>query len=342
MTDRIEDLRQWLDEALKRTGYKLEPVSGDASFRRYYRLRDRHGSYVVMDAPPDQLSTKPFIDVSRRLDEAGLNVPRVLAGNLKHGFLLISDLGDRTYLSALNDETREDLYEDALESLLVMQRQVTAQDLPNYDRALLSLELGLFRDWFLAGHLGLELSAEEARVLDRAYSLLVDTALEQPRVFVHRDYHSRNLMVTPVQNPGILDFQDAVAGPVSYDLVSLLRDCYIAWPDATVERWLREYHHRATGSDFLGSMGLGQFTECFDLMGAQRHLKAIGIFARLWHRDGKPGYLADIPRTLDYVLNICERYPPLYELGRLLADLGVRQRHMELQSDLGADLGASG
>lgn len=309
-------LEAWLQGALGLRGFRLTPASADASFRRYFRLHLPGETRIVMDAPPEREDTGPFRRFSARLLAMGLHVPEVLAADAEAGFLLLTDLGDRPYLPALNDSTADALYGDALAALRRLQAGDTA-DLPPYDRALLMQEMHLFRDWYLGTHLGLRLSDDEQALLDAAFEALAASALEQPVVFVHRDYHSRNLMIGE-PNPGILDFQDAVAGPVTYDAVSLLRDCYIAWPRARVEAWLRQHHARARADGLLDGVDFATFLHWFERMGIQRHLKATGIFARLNHRDGKPGYLNDIPRTLGYVREAARRCPELGEFGAFI------------------------
>jgi aminoglycoside/choline kinase family phosphotransferase len=273
---------------------------------------------IVMDAPPENEDCRPFVDIARALFDVGLHVPQIIEEDLDQGFLLLDDLGDRLYLNELNEDTVERLYGDAIGALLTMQACDPSQhELPPYDEALLMQEMELFREWFLQRHLGLSLDDEANGMLGRVFKGLTDNALQQPRVCVHRDYHSRNLMVTDQHNPGILDFQDAVIGPVTYDLVSLLRDCYIAWPREQVEDWALGFHELAMQSGILNRElheDEVQFLRWFDLMGVQRHLKAIGIFARLNHRDGKPGYLEDIPRTLTYVVEVSGRYDELNAL----------------------------
>jgi aminoglycoside/choline kinase family phosphotransferase len=328
MPQRLEILKSWLGRELSCARPEIAPASADASFRRYFRVQhplqeDGH-SLIVMDAPPDKESTAPFIQVSRLLVGAGLHAPQVLAADSEAGFLLLTDLGQTDYLSALSEKNVDALYADALNALLVMHTQLSAaaQGLPPYDARLLRQEMELFREWYLKKHLILTLSAEQEATLDRVFSLLTATALAQPRVFVHRDYHSRNLMVTAENNPGILDFQDAMYGPVTYDLVSLLRDCYIAWPRAQVEQWALDYLHRLQEAGMVPrAMDDQNLLQWFDWMGVQRHLKATGIFARLSHRDHKHGYLQDIPRTLGYVREVCGRYPALTPLAELLADI---------------------
>ena len=318
MPERTALLTSWLTAALGRADFILEPASGDASFRRYWRVRTGQGTYVAMDAPPAQEDTERFVRLAVRFRDIGLNTPRVHARDGEEGFLLLDDLGTRLYLDVLEADNAERLYGDALGALAVIQARGPLDGLPEYDEPFLRRELEIFREWLLGRHLGLTLSGEEQAGSERAYDLLVASALEQPRVCVHRDYHSRNLMVTEPPSPGILDFQDAVVGPVTYDLVSLLRDCYISWPTEQVQAWAWGYFQLAVQSGILRPEDETCFQRWFDLMGAQRHLKAAGIFARLKERDGKPGYLADIPRTLGYVLQIAPPYPELDAVAELI------------------------
>ncbi|GAB4346630.1 MAG: phosphotransferase [Gammaproteobacteria bacterium] len=303
----------------------LEPASGDASFRRYFRVCNAHASYIAVDAPPQYEDSRPFVRIARWLVEWGLNAPQVIAADLDLGFLLLSDLGSRHYLDELDEASVERLYGDALGALAVMQVRGhdVAEELPPYDEALLMAEMALFDEWYLQRHLSLALSDTQRGILAETQRLLVDNALAQPRVFVHRDYHSRNLLRTERNNPGILDFQDAVWGPVTYDLVSLLRDCYIAWPAEQVQEWALGYRDMALQCGVMPECDEAQFLRWFDLMGVQRHLKASGIFARLNYRDGKSGYLKDIPRTLAYVDAVCAAHPELGDFRALLYDLGV-------------------
>lgn len=312
-------LRDWLGDACGLQGYELTLASGDASFRRYFRVSLASGeTRIAMDAPPDREDCHPFVDVSRRLEQAGVHVPHIHASDLQQGFLLLEDLGDRLYLGELDPDSVETLYGEAVDSLLHIQAG-ESRGLPAYDRALLEREMALFRDWLLGTHLGLQLSDAEEELLSSAFEGLVRNALAQPQVLVHRDYHSRNLLVLDHEGPGVIDFQDAVLGPITYDLVSLLRDCYIAWPEERVDAWMDAYVHKATAAGRMDAADAPQVPEWFDLMGAQRHLKAAGIFARLNHRDGKPGYLADIPRTLGYIVSVSQRRPLLAPLGDFIA-----------------------
>lgn len=306
---RLEQLQTWLRTVVGIDEYEIVPASADASFRRYFRVRYDATSRIVMDAPPAQEDCHPYIHVSSLMASIGLHVPEVLQQDLQQGFLLLTDLGERMYLAELNNNTVESLYADAMQALLRLQAHGPA-DLPPYNHALLMNEMELFRDWYLARHLAMPLSEHEHTIIDAAFAHLADVALEQPRVIVHRDYHSRNLMISS-PNPGILDFQDAVMGPVTYDLVSLLRDCYIAWPRSQVENWVRQYYQQARAQGMLAEVSESRFFNWFDLMGIQRHLKAAGIFARLNYRDAKPGYLKDIPRTLGYVIEVGKEYSPL-------------------------------
>jgi aminoglycoside/choline kinase family phosphotransferase len=312
--DRLDALKHWLNTELAFRDYTIKPASADASFRRYFRITHEGACYIVMDAPPEKEDSRAFIDIANMFLDVGLNVPEIIDENLDQGFLLLSDLGTRLYLDELNQGTVGRLYDDALGALATIQGCVPGEGvLRDYDRALLMSEMALFRDWLVGRHLGLELTGEQHAMLDAAFDLLADNALEQPQVCVHRDYHSRNLMVSRSNNPGILDFQDAVLGPVTYDLVSLLRDCYIRWPRERVEDWALGYLDLALQSGVLRAEHEDpqRFLRWFDLMGVQRHLKAAGIFARLCHRDGKPAYLGDIPRTLGYVTEVAGRYEQL-------------------------------
>ena len=331
-------LDAWLQEALGAAPLRVAPASADASFRRYFRVWHRGGTFVAMDAPPGKEDLGPYMQVATLLAATGVHVPKIVAANPAQGFLLLTDLGDRQYLDALcAGEDPEPLYRDALDALVRMQSRApaAAQQLPRYDRRRLHDEMELFPAWFVARHLGLELSGAERAMLDATFDLLSRCALAQPAVLVHRDYHSRNLMVCADANPGILDFQDAVIGATSYDLVSLLKDCYISWPRDRMLAWLDLYRERA------GQAGLGQagsreeFVLAFDLMGLQRHLKVLGIFARLWYRDGKRGYLADLPRVLDYALDASACHVDLAGLrgfleARVLPAFAVAQARAEL------------
>jgi len=316
--ERIEALTRWLQDELALNDFILKPASSDASFRRYFRVTHNGASYIAMDAPPENEDCRPFIKVANLLRNAGLNAPEIIDEDLEQGFLLLTDLGSQPYLDALNEDTAERLYGDALGALATIQSCIPPDsDLPPYDKTLLMNEMELFREWLIGKHLGITLDKKQNVMLDEVFELLANNALAQPQVCVHRDYHSRNLMVTQQNNPGIIDFQDAVIGPVTYDLVSLLRDCYIEWPREQVEDWALGYHKLALQSGILREEYDDPvvFLRWFDLMGVQRHLKAAGIFARLNHRDGKPGYLDAIPRTLSYVVEVAGRTDELGLFG---------------------------
>jgi len=278
-----------------------------------------------MDAPPEHESVEGFARVAAALDGLGINVPRVLATDAGHGFALLSDLGDRTYLDALNEHNADALYADALDALERLQRgsRGRIEEFEAYDADKLTAEMELFRQWFVP-HRTRGLPPRGDAVIDDTFRILRDNALEQPLVWVHRDYHSRNLMVTAENNPGVLDFQDAVSGPVTYDLVSLLRDCYITWPGERTEAWLNAYFERIRGHVVDTDIGAAQFRRWFDWMGVQRHVKVLGIFARLYHRDGKAAYLDDLPVVFAYVREVCARYPELQAFDDLLSALEIK------------------
>ncbi|MBE9396452.1 phosphotransferase [Pontibacterium sp. N1Y112] len=319
MDPRLSELKSWSAQMLDQLGETLSDnwqcsvVAGDASFRRYFRITDGDRTWIVVDAPPEKEDSQPFVEVARCWRELDVNVPDIKADDLQQGFMLLEDFGDIQFLPELSPETADALYGRAFAELLKLQRcmGLAARELPPYDAAMLQREVDLFRDWFLTELLQVSLSDTDGQALDQFFSTLINSALEQPQVCVHRDYHSRNLMLCSENRVGVIDFQDAVMGPVTYDLVSLLRDCYIAWPDQDVERWLSQYWElvQQDRPDQLGEIDLEQFRIWFDRMGMQRHLKAVGIFARLKIRDGKAGYLQDIPRTMSYLLDVGGRYP---------------------------------
>jgi aminoglycoside/choline kinase family phosphotransferase len=317
----IEDLRimamlDWLRHDLLMTIASCAPASSDASFRRYFRVEGPEGRFVVMDAPPEKENVAAFIKVNHLLKAAGVHVPEIFAQNLEEGFLLLEDFGSSDFLSRVAKENAEPMYQSALDSLFRLQSgtSISACGLPVYDNALLTRELGIFDEWFLGQWLDVEMPAG---IREPLHEHLIASALEQPRICVHRDYHSRNLMVLEADSPGVLDFQDAVVGPVTYDLASLLRDCYVAWPEQRVEDWMSGYYQRLLDAQLI-DCSLDRFRRWFDWMGMQRHLKAIGIFARLNLRDGKPGYLKDIPRTLNYVLTQADAYPEFAAFSEFL------------------------
>lgn len=312
----------WLAQFPQFATASVNPASADASFRRYFRVSN-DDDYIVMDAPPDQEDSRPFIEIAAYLEAMGLNSPRVLEQDLGQGFLLLTDLGSTQYLEEFgrHPEQAERLYRDAMVALQTMQvRGRNYQDeLPPYDEQLLRFELSLFHDWLCEALLGIDFSRQDESMWQACCDLLVDNALQQPSVFVHRDFHSRNLMVTDKNNPGILDFQDAVCGPLTYDLVSLLKDCYVKWPAEQVDNLAQEFL-AALPVEISGNMSSETFRRRFDLMGVQRHLKAAGIFARLLQRDGKSAYMRDVPRTLSYIADLLPGYGELEGLTKLISD----------------------
>lgn len=321
-----EDLRilamlDWLENDLLMTILSFEPASSDASFRRYFRVKTVSGQYIVMDAPPDKENTGPFIRIADLMRKAQVNVPEIFHINSVDGFLLLEDFGPICFLDQLTAENADALYQSAFDSLIKLQSNLSVQDvsLPAYNQQLLERELTIFDEWFLGQLLDTELPDSIRASL---HSLLVRSALEQPVTCVHRDFHSRNLMVVANDSPGILDFQDAVTGPITYDLVSLLRDCYIAWPEQQINGWLNQYYQRLIENGLI-DCDLNQFKRWFDLMGMQRHLKATGIFSRLHLRDGKSNYLKDIPRTLNYVKTQALAYPELSDFSQFLQELAL-------------------
>ena len=318
---RLSQLADWLSGLTTPATLvdSLRPASADASFRRYFRVDTQSGqSLIVMDAPPPQEDVRPFVKVAELFSATGVSVPTILAQDTERGFLLLSDLGSTTYLKQLNPDTAHKLYLDAIDALIQLQVQSRAGVLPVYDRELLHRELMLFPDWYVTRHLKATLSDAQSADLNRVFDMLLANNLAQAQVYVHRDYHSRNLMVMDKGNPGILDFQDAVYGPITYDLVSLLRDAYIQWDEELVLDWTIRYWERARKAGLPVSHDVDAFYRDFEFMGLQRHLKVLGIFARLYHRDGKDGYLNDIPLVMDYTRKTAYRYKEFAPLIRLL------------------------
>lgn len=314
---RRDELDRWVAGQLGQEGLRGEPASSDASFRRYFRYRHGGRSVIAMDAPPEREDCRPFVRVAELMRQAGVHVPAVLAQDLTRGFLLLQDLGRDTYLDVLDEHSADALFGDALGALLALQ-QAEPGPLPRYDEALLRRELELFPQWYLERHLGLTLDARWRDVLERVFRLLIDSALAQSCVLVHRDFMPRNLMCSD-PNPGVLDFQDAVIGPISYDPVCLFRDAFISWPEVRVESWLRTYWQGARDAGLPVPADFAAFQRDCDWMGAQRHLKVIGIFARIRYRDGKPAYFEDVPRFFRYLEAVAERYAELAPLRELLA-----------------------
>ncbi|UUY08968.1 phosphotransferase [Pseudomonas sp. J452] len=331
---RFQLLQGWLEQCLPALfaaegwgpvpAAELTPASSDASFRRYFRWQGAGRTLIVMDAPPPQEDCRPFVKVAGMLAAAGVHVPRILAADVERGFLLLDDLGRQTWLEVLNADNADALFEQALQALVTFQKLPVDGQLPPYDDALLRRELQLFPDWYLQRHLGVELNAAQQAQWLQVCDLLVDSALAQPRVLVHRDYMPRNLMLSE-PNPGVLDFQDAVHGPVSYDVTSLFKDAFLSWPEERVLTWLQRYWQLAGEAGIELPVDFAAFHRASDLMGVQRHLKVIGIFARICHRDGKPKYLGDVPRFFTYIEAVLARRPELAVLGELLASLPQRE-----------------
>jgi aminoglycoside/choline kinase family phosphotransferase len=321
--DRRSELKRWIETRLNVSALELEPASTDASFRRYFRVRTAGESLIAMDAPPAHEDCRPFVRVARLMAEAGLNVPRVIAEDYERGFLLLSDLGTASYLQALNDDTADELFGDAIDALLRWQLASKPGVLPLYDEALLARELGLFPEWYVGRHRAVTLGAAQNEALAAVFALIIKSNLAQPAVFVHRDYMPRNLMVC-APNPGVLDFQDAVYGPIAYDVASLFKDAFVSWDEERVLDWTARYWEKAKRAGLPVAADFGEFYRDFEWMGVQRHLKVLGIFARLNYRDGKSGYLADTPRFIGYVRAAAARYGALKPLLALLDEIEGR------------------
>lgn len=320
--ERIQLLDSWIKEQFPARSFTVQPASADASFRRYFRVSFDDQTLVVMDAPPQHEDCTPFLQLAKILAAAGVHVPEILAQNLHHGFLLLSDLGNTTFLQALTSQPdiAHHLYHDATDALVKIQLSHQVKDLPDYDESLLLRELNLFPDWYIAKHLQITLSEKQQVMLRTVFAQILQNNLAQPKVLVHRDYHSRNLMVAS-PNPGILDFQDAVYGPITYDLVSLFKDAYIYWDEGQILDWTIRYWEKARRAGLPVSADFAEFYRDFEWMGVQRHLKVLGIFARLNYRDGKAAYLNDMPLVMTYLRKACERYRELYPLLNLLDEL---------------------
>ena len=321
MDHRLNALDAWLRATLAGASFRIEPASADASFRRYFRIfADDGRTLIAMDAPPDREDSEPFVRIAKMFRDAGLNAPEVLAQDLANGFLLLTDLGTRSYLQALRAENFDALFGDATTALVKWQAATRPGTLPPYDEALLRRELALFPEWYIGRHLGVQLSEKHKEALETTFKRIVATNLAEGRVNVHRDYMPRNLMVCE-PNPGILDFQDAVIGPISYDVASLFRDAFISWDEERILDGTIRYWEKARRAGLPVRADFGEFWRDVEWMGLQRHLKVLGIFARICHRDGKPAYLEDTPRFLAYARPVAERYGELAPLARLLARL---------------------
>jgi aminoglycoside/choline kinase family phosphotransferase len=320
---RLLQLKAWLSQSQSWTDFRIEPASADASFRRYFRIYQQDQCYIAMDAPPDKEDSQPFLAISERLAKTGVHVPHIYASSLAQGFILLEDLGTMPYQTALQSvDQANQLYADAMQALIQMQ-QADQQGLESYDNERLQTEMQLMPDWFLKVHLGLQLSAQQSAIISETFAKLLRVIAEQPQGFVHRDYHSRNLMHVSQNNPGIIDYQDAVYGALTYDLVSLLRDCYVCWSQTQVERWALHYRDQAVAAKIMPMVEDATFLRWFDWMGLQRHIKVLGIFARLWHRDGKAHYLNDLPLTLSYVLSVAQKYEEMQPLAQLFHELNI-------------------
>jgi aminoglycoside/choline kinase family phosphotransferase len=320
--ERIQLLENWLKEQFPDKPFTLQPASADASFRRYFRVSFQDQTLIAMDAPPQQEDCTPFIQVAEILAETGVHVPKIVARNLDQGFLLLSDLGDTTFLQALNNQvdSADQLYGDAIDALIKLQLSQQVEGLPGYDEALLLRELNLFPDWYVAKHLRVAITEKQQTVLQSIFTRIIQNNIAQPRVLVHRDFHSRNLMVTS-PNPGIIDFQDAVVGPITYDLVSLFKDAYIRWDEERILDWMIRYWEKARKAGLPVPTDFAEFYRDFEWMGVQRHIKILGVFARLYYRDGKENYLNDMPLVMEYLRKTCKRYREFHLLLNLLDEL---------------------
>jgi len=321
---RQQQIKTWLHSKFPDSLFDISPASADASFRRYFRATFVDRTLIVMDAPPQHEDCRPFIHVAQLFGAAGVHVPQVLAQDLEQGFLLLTDLGNTTYLQALNTSNVHELYGAATDALITIQLASREFELPLYDKALLIREMYLFPEWYVTKHLQVRLDEKQNAALETVFQRILQNNLAQPRVFVHRDYHSRNLMIS-APNPGILDFQDAVYGPITYDLASLFKDAYINWEEAEVLDWLIRYWEKARKSRLPVHSDFSDFFRDYEWMGVQRHLKILGIFARLYHRDNKNGYLKDLPLVIDYLRRACERYVDLKPLLHILDILEKKQ-----------------
>lgn len=320
--ERLQLLENWIKAEFRGSSFELSPASADASFRRYFRITIGTQTMIAMDAPPQLENCTPFLHAAKVFATANVHVPTILAQNLAQGFLLLSDLGSTTYLQTLekNSTAADELYRDAIDALIKIQLISEAHTFPEYDETLLRRELDLFPEWYIARHLQVTLNQKQVNDIAIVFSRILQNNLAQPQVFVHRDYHSRNLMMT-TPNPGIIDFQDAVYGPITYDLVSLFKDAYIHWEEAYILDWVIRYWEKARKAGLPVTTDFSNFYRDFEWMGIQRHLKVLGIFARLYHRDHKDAYLKNMPLVMNYLRKACERYRELHPLFGLLDQL---------------------
>jgi len=324
--DRADARLAWARHATGQADLSLEPASADASFRSYWRGYVDSQPVIIMDSPPAQENPAPWVEIGKRLHDAGLHTPTVMVADLDQGFLLIEDLGTRTYLPELSDATADALYGDALDALLRMQMHVETMGLPAFNREWQTMEMEIMPTWFLQKHLGVFVECEEWDVVEGAFSAILHSLAEQPRAFMHRDYHSRNLLITTDRSPGVIDFQGAMSGPITYDLASLLRDAYVVWDNERVEGWVEAYRLRLLDARLLDeTVDTDRFRRWFDMASLQRHIKILGLFCRLYYRDGKAGYLNDLPRVLQYVLDIARRHADVAPLADfIVAKIGAR------------------
>ena len=320
---RLAQLNAWLTQNIAEKKFSLAPASADASFRRYFRVTVNGKTLIAMDAPPPQEDCRPFVNVASLMRNAGLNVPHVLAQDIERGFLLLSDLGTTTYLNGFTEDNPNALFSDAIDALITWQMASKPGVLPPYDAALLQREIDLFPEWYVGKHLQTTFTDAQHKVFTAATKLLIDAALAQPKVYVHRDYMPRNLMLS-TPNPGVLDFQDAVYGPITYDVASLFRDAFVSWPEARELDWVIRYWERARAAGLPVNADFGIFWRDFEWMGLQRHIKVLGIFARINYRDGKPHYLKDTPRFIEYARRVCGRYRELGPMEKVLDELEGR------------------
>lgn len=318
---RFSDLQNWLQQIFPAQNFQLKKLAGDASFRRYFRVHLPDKTLIAMDAPPDKENSQPFFAIAKAFSALGIEVPHILNADLSQGFLLLSDLGDNLYLNELTAENADQLYSAALQVLQKIQlcQVIPEYSLPRFNETLYARELQLFPDWFLQRHLKFPMDVQQEYLLADTFEKLINSALKQPQVCIHRDYHSRNLLHVNNSTVGVLDFQDAVIGPITYDAVSLLRDCYIAWPDSDTTRWALQYHQNLREQKLLTTHTQDEFLRWFDWMGIQRHIKVIGIFSRLCYRDDKSVYLNDIPRIFNYLLTVCDKHTELKAIKNFLS-----------------------
>ena len=321
---RLALLTEWAKK-LYSSSIEIEKASSDASFRSYYRIRSNNNTKIIMDAPPEKEPLSPFLDITKRLSKANINVPEIFELDEDLGFILMSDLGKTKYLDKLNDETVYCLYTDAMDTIHKMQTEVDASNLKNFDSKELITEMDLFKDWFLKKHLNHNFDNEGLNNIQECFDSLVKIILEIPTTFVHRDFHSRNLMITDSNNPGVLDYQDALIGPITYDAVSLLKDCYVNWDKKLITEMLSTYYKKIKAD--YNNIEFDEFSFWFDVVGLQRHFKAIGIFSRLNYRDNKITFMRDIPRTYKYVDEVINKYTELTSVKEMLNEMDIKKRY---------------